>query len=212
MKKYLSLTLPAVIAILCSLGFVLGKKNNSGVIDPAAQTQAIVKATTTFLNSLTAEQRSKIEFEFVYQKTATASRGSLSGGPGGGMGGRQGGTRPQGDSGRRQNMPPGGSGGGRSGGGGGVGGEQYGQDVWSNFPVSFVPRPGLKLGSLTAAQREAAINMLKELLSAAGYKKVGEIMGSDQVLADQGADFQAGNDNYLLAIFGKTGSCQTMDG
>jgi hypothetical protein len=46
------------------------------------------------------------------------------------------------------------------------------------------------------------MNMLKELLSAAGYKKAIEIMGSDQILADQGADFQAGNDNYLVAIFG----------
>jgi hypothetical protein len=35
-------------------------------------------------------------------------------------------------------------------------GEQYGQAVWSNFPVSDVPRPGLTLGSLTPAQHLAA--------------------------------------------------------
>jgi hypothetical protein len=195
MKKYLLLIISG--AVICCLGFALVNKNIVAVTSPAAQTQAIVKATTTFLNSLSAEQRSKVEFEFVYQKTATASRGSLSGGPRGGAGGRQGG-RPQGDSGMRQNIPQGG----RGRGGGGVGGEQYGKDVWSNFPVSFVPRPGLTLGSLTTAQRNAAMNMLKELLSAAGYKKAIEIMGSDQILADQGADFPAGNDNYLVAIFG----------
>jgi hypothetical protein len=210
MKRYVYFITPAVIATLLSLGFVLAKKNICAFSSPVAQTQTIVKATTAFLNTLTAEQRAKIEFAFVYQKTATATKFSLNGGPGA-PGGRPGGNRPPGDSGRRQNMPPPGFGGGRQpgdsarggrGGGGGLGGEQYGQDVWSNFPVSFVPRPGLKLGSLTAVQREAAMNMLRELLSAEGYEKAIEIMGADQVLADQGADFPAGNDNYLLAIFG----------
>jgi hypothetical protein len=36
---------------------------------------------------------------------------------------------------------------------GGFVGEQYGKAIWSNFPVSDVPRPGLQLGSLNSAQR-----------------------------------------------------------
>jgi hypothetical protein len=36
-------------------------------------------------------------------------------------------------------------------------GEQYGQAMWSDLPVSDVPRPGLRLGSLSAAQRDAVM-------------------------------------------------------
>ena len=210
MKKYLIAA--SIFTIIVSLGFGVTEKSTQPLGTPLSQTEAIVKATTAFLNTLNEEQRGKILFDFTYQKTATLSKGSMGGGPGGGAGGRPGGGRPQGDSSRRQNMLPGGFGGGRpqgdsgrggrGGGGGGIGGEQYGKIVWSNFPISFVQRPGLKLGSLTAVQRTAAMNLLKELLSKAGYQKVQEIMGSDQILADQGADFEAGNDNYLLAIFG----------
>jgi hypothetical protein len=81
-------------------------------------------------------------------------------------------------------------------------GEQYGQAVWSNYPVSDVPRPGLKLGSLTIPQREAAMKMLQALLSTKGYEKVLQIMGSDQALTDGGTNFASGKDAYTLAIFG----------
>jgi len=81
-------------------------------------------------------------------------------------------------------------------------GEQYGQAVWSNYPISDVPRPGLKLGSLNAAQRSAAMGMLQEILSAGGYEKVLEIMGADQALADGGTNFVSGKDAYTLSIFG----------
>lgn len=81
-------------------------------------------------------------------------------------------------------------------------GEQYGQAVWSNFPVSDVPRPGLTLGSLTAVQREAAMKLLQVLLSPQGYQKVLDIMGSDQALADGGTPFSSGTNYYTLGIFG----------
>jgi hypothetical protein len=42
---------------------------------------------------------------------------------------------------------------------GGFAGEQYGQAIWSNFPVSDVPRPGLRLGNLSPAQRDAAMHL-----------------------------------------------------
>jgi hypothetical protein len=81
-------------------------------------------------------------------------------------------------------------------------GEQYGKAMWSNFPVSDVPRPGLRMGSLTADQREAAMGLLRDLLSEGGYRKAQEIMGSDQALADAGTPYASGRDVYTLAIFG----------
>jgi hypothetical protein len=80
-------------------------------------------------------------------------------------------------------------------------GEQYGQAIWSDLPVSDVPRPGLRLGSLSAAQRDAVMQMLQVLLSAKGYQKILDIMGSDQALAE-GAHFAGGPEYYTLGIFG----------
>ncbi len=171
----------------------------------AAQTRAIVSAATAFLDSLSPAQREKVQFPFTPQKTATAARFSRSDtgrGPGGGGGGARG----AGDPGRagEGRKGPGGGAQGRVGGGGGFGfvGEQYGQAVWSNFPVSDVPRPGLNMGSLSTAQRDAAMHLLQVLLSAKGYQKVLEIMGSDQALADGGTPFSSGTAYYTMAIFG----------
>ena len=80
-------------------------------------------------------------------------------------------------------------------------GEQYGQAMWSDLPVSDVPRPGLRLGSLSAPQRDAVMHMLQVLVSAKGYQKVLDIMGSDQALAE-GTNLVAGADYYTLGIFG----------
>jgi hypothetical protein len=86
---------------------------------------------------------------------------------------------------------------------------------WSNLPVTFVPRNGVRLGDLTPAQRDAAMGLLKAVLSPAGYQKVIDIMNADQVLADKGGGKGGkgggkggkkgpafGNDNYYLAVFG----------
>lgn len=81
-------------------------------------------------------------------------------------------------------------------------GEQYGQAVWSNFPVSDVPRPGLTFGSLRTEQRGAAMDLLRVLLSPKGYQKVVDIMGSDQALSDSGTPFSSGTAYYTIGIFG----------
>ena len=80
-------------------------------------------------------------------------------------------------------------------------GEQYGQAMWSDLPLGDVPRPGLRLGSLSAAQRDAVMQMLQVLLSAKGYQKVLDIMGSDQALVE-GTRFSGGPEYYTLGIFG----------
>ena len=90
---------------------------------------------------------------------------------------------------------------------------------WSNLPIGMVPRNGVRVGDLTAAQREAAFNLLAAVLSKAGYQKVIDIMDADQTLttgkdggkgkaggkgkgAPKGGQPNFGKDNYFLAIFG----------
>jgi hypothetical protein len=85
-------------------------------------------------------------------------------------------------------------------------GEQYGQSVWSNFPVSDVPRPGLRFGNLSSVQRKAAMQVLQVMLSLKGYRKVIDIMGSDQALSERGTPFASGIDAYTVGIFGQPSS------
>lgn len=84
---------------------------------------------------------------------------------------------------------------------------------WSNLPVTFVPRNGVRMGDLTKEQRAKAMAVVAAVLSKEGYQKVVDIMDSDQKLADGGGKGKAakggkggpqfGLDNYYLAIFGK---------
>lgn len=166
-------------------------------VTPAAQTKAIVAAANDFLNTLSSEQRKTVQFEFLHPKVATATQFNFSNmrGPGGSPNGDTT-HRPDNRDHQRQSSENGPKGGPPA------SGEQYGKAVWSNFPISFTPRPGIELGSLNAIQRAAATHLLQVLLSAQGYEKVREIMGSDQALADAGTDFPAGEAHYLIAIFG----------
>ena len=75
--------------------------------------------------------------------------------------------------------------------------------MWSNYPVSDVLRPGLRMGSLSARQRNAAMHVLQTVLSPMGYQKVLDIMGSDQALTDRGTNFASGEAVYTLGIFGE---------
>lgn len=82
-------------------------------------------------------------------------------------------------------------------------GEQYGQSVWTNFPISDVPRSGLRLGDMTPSQRDAAFQLLRVALSERGYDKMQDILSADQALADKGQNFASGRANYVLGIFGQ---------
>ena len=57
---------------------------------------------------------------------------------------------------------------------------------WSNLPTGIFERKGLKLGDLTAAQRDAAMALMAAALSPSGYKKINEIMDGDEVLKNAG--------------------------
>lgn len=94
---------------------------------------------------------------------------------------------------------------------------------WSNLPVTFVPRNGVRIGDLSKEQRAKAMDVVAAVLSKDGYQKVIDIMDGDQQLAegkgggkgpkDKGKDKgpkdkggkgpMFGRDNYYLAIFGK---------
>jgi hypothetical protein len=50
---------------------------------------------------------------------------------------------------------------------------------WSNFPTGFVPRGGISLKQMSAAQQAAAMDLLKTVLSPMGYEKVNEIRMAD---------------------------------
>jgi hypothetical protein len=59
---------------------------------------------------------------------------------------------------------------------------------WSNLPVAMVPRGGISMGEMNAAQRAAAVALLASTLSPRGFEKVQQIMEGDEVnkTMDQG--------------------------
>ncbi|MFT8711387.1 DUF3500 domain-containing protein [Komagataeibacter rhaeticus] len=165
----------------------------ANVEDGAAirQTHAVTAAARAFLATFDDAGRSQVQFPFVTRKSGTLARFRRAG-PGQPV-------QPVTDA---QASAPTARGPGMGPPGGFVG-EQYGTAVWSNFPVSDVPRPGVRMGQLTAAQRAAALHLLEVVLSPAGYQKVQDIMGADQVLADDGEPFAAGRAVYTIAILGQ---------
>jgi hypothetical protein len=78
---------------------------------------------------------------------------------------------------------------------------------WSNLPTTMVPRTGLKMGDLSAAQRKAAMDLLAASLSKRGYEKVLAIVEGDEVLkaTDGGRSGTPmfGRDLFYISILGK---------
>ena len=88
---------------------------------------------------------------------------------------------------------------------------------WSNLPSPMVERRGIRMGDLTDAQRANVLALLKEALSADGYRKVNDIMRGDEMLRVNGGGRGGGGrggrgpagggpafglDNYWLAFLG----------
>jgi hypothetical protein len=81
---------------------------------------------------------------------------------------------------------------------------------WSNLPSGIFQRQGLRLGDLTAPQRDAVMRLLETALSADGYRKVRDIMRGDEALRTQGGRGGGGRgggptfgeDHYYLAFVG----------
>ncbi len=74
---------------------------------------------------------------------------------------------------------------------------------WSNLPVRMVPRAGLSMGELSAAQRSAALALVSSALSPRGFEKVRRIMEADEVLKhNEGNNPMFGEDLYYISILG----------
>lgn len=52
---------------------------------------------------------------------------------------------------------------------------------WSNFPTGFIPRGGISLKEMNAAQRAAALALVSSALSLRGFEKVQQIMEGDEM-------------------------------
>ena len=177
---------------------------------PAEQSEAVRKAASELLRTLAPDRHDRITFPFPKGQSPTAigfgPMPGRHGGPGGpgGFGPQHrdvsfdtdghpepdassGGGPPHGE---HHGAPP-------------AAGEKYGQAVWTNFPVDIVPRPGVRMGDFTAAERDAAHGLLQVVLSPMGYQKVIDIMAADQKVADAGPDYAAGLNVYTLALFGQ---------
>ncbi len=71
---------------------------------------------------------------------------------------------------------------------------------WSNFPTSFVPRAGVSLKELNAAQRSAALVLVSSALSRRGFEKVEQIMEGDEVnKVKEGNNPIFGKDLYFIS-------------
>src|SRR5690242_4722534 len=75
---------------------------------------------------------------------------------------------------------------------------------WSNLPTTMVPRAGLKMGDLSAAQRKAAMELVSATLSRHGYEKVLAIIEGDEALkvASGGRGGMFGRDLFYISILG----------
>ena len=85
------------------------------------------------------------------------------------------------------------------------------RQTWSNFPSTQVPREGIQLSTLTAAQRTAAAAVLAAALSPAGALQDANIQKSDDELnrlGGQGADGFGALVDYYIAVYGKPSTTQ----
>ena len=75
---------------------------------------------------------------------------------------------------------------------------------WSNLPTTMVPRAGLAMKDLNAAQRAAAMALVSSALSRRGFEKVEQIVEGDEVLkGNEKNNAMFGKDLFYISILGK---------
>ncbi|HLX44680.1 MAG TPA: DUF3500 domain-containing protein [Bryobacteraceae bacterium] len=75
---------------------------------------------------------------------------------------------------------------------------------WSNLPTTIVRRAGLSMGSLSDAQRSAAMALVSTALSRRGFEKVQQIMDGDELLkTNEKSSKMFGKSLFYVAILGK---------
>lgn len=80
------------------------------------------------------------------------------------------------------------------------------RERWSNLPEGIFPRSGLRMGDLTAEQKQAVYGMLKATLSEEGFQQVIDNMNGDEFLkinGRQGGRVVFGNDEFFVSILGE---------
>lgn len=78
---------------------------------------------------------------------------------------------------------------------------------WSNLPVGVVPRTGLRLGDLDAAQTAAARALFEAALSACGLKLLDEVrLADDWLSAYDKRPIGWNGGNYYLTVLGDAGA------
>ena len=195
-KRFVLLTALTLAGVFACIDLKLVEGKAVTQVSSNLETRAVADAAIAFLKTLNADERQKVQFAFApLPKSSLAAFHRTP----------DGGVAPGAPASHQQGAPGGRPSGPGTGPPGGFIGEQYGQAVWSNYPVSDVLRPGLRLGSLTAAQHAAAMHLLQTVLSPMGYQKVLDIMGSDQALTDAGTNFASGEAVYTIAVFGEPG-------
>lgn len=73
---------------------------------------------------------------------------------------------------------------------------------WSNLPAGMSARNGISLGSLSAAQRTAANNLIAAALSTTGNTLWQGMLAADDYLNANGGGSTYGNGNYYIAFLG----------
>jgi len=76
--------------------------------------------------------------------------------------------------------------------------------AWTNLPARFLVRPGIRLGDLNNAKRNAVSEFLGTALSRCGVLAVEGILGAEAVLSTkrQAERFGWTDDNFWLAVYG----------
>lgn len=89
---------------------------------------------------------------------------------------------------------------------------------WSNLPVSFVPRLGMRLGDMNAKQLAAAKALLQEILGTSaneGFAEYNQLLAADEYLFTKGGGNEYGKGQYYVAFLGTpslTGTWQIQTG
>ncbi|MFO1064369.1 MAG: DUF3500 domain-containing protein [Pirellulales bacterium] len=76
---------------------------------------------------------------------------------------------------------------------------------WSNLPTGIVRREGLRMGDLSAEQKEAVFSVLRATLSEKGFQQVIDNIEGDEALRqkERNGRLVFGRDEYYFSILGK---------
>ena len=78
------------------------------------------------------------------------------------------------------------------------------RESWSNLPVARVPRGGVRWGDLNETQKEAAMTLLKSMLSEYGVQQIVDNMNGDEYLKQNSKRASSfGSDEYFISFLGE---------